>query len=182
MSKTVETPKARFYFTNREIAMIAVFIALLFVVDMVWIVPYFAIFIYGIFYGMVLIIAARVIGKNNTIFLIGIVNTVINLAFAQMYGGTLVAFAYLAGAIGLEGVLRLSKPYGTNRNMAVIGALAYGLVSRATAIAIMVFLYNLTLPSWLTIGAIVLFAITFPIGGFIGFRIGGRVKKLTNPL
>lgn len=173
-----EIQKNRFYFTNREITMLAVFIALLFVVDVVWVAPFLAIFIYGIFYGMVLIIAARVMGKKGTILIIGIVTTVINLAFAHMYGGTLVAFAYLTGAISLEGVLRLSKPYGENRNMAVAGALAYGIVSRSTAIATMVFVYGMILPSWLTIGAIVLFAITFPIGGLLGYKIGKKVKNV----
>ncbi|BDZ70863.1 hypothetical protein [Methanobacterium petrolearium] len=169
-------------FTTYDITRIAVFIAMLLMVDMVWLNPFVAVIIYGVVYGMILITAARVIGKKGTILIIGIINTIINLAFAQMYGGTLAAFAYLAGAMVLEGMLQLSRPYCENRNIAVIGTLAYGLVSRSFYVLIIIFVYNLVLPTWLTMGAIASFAVTFPIGGLLGYKLGKRLKNVSESM
>ena len=170
-------------FTTHDITMIAVFFALMQVVEIIWIPgPIIGHLAYGILFGIVLITAAIVIGKKYTILTLGILNTILNLFFAHMYGGTLAAFSYLTAAIALEGILQISKPYAGNQKINIIGATLYGFVSRVTFVIILVFVYGWVLPSWIIIGTIVSFTIEFGIGGYLGHRFGNKIKNVVESL
>lgn len=87
------------------------------------------------------------------------------------------ALAYLTGAIILESVLQLSKPYGGNRTISIVGAFAYGAVSRVTYVAIIVLVYGMALPIWAVISLICVPLIPYAIGGLLGYQIGIKVKN-----
>lgn len=167
----------KFSFTKRDIVMMAAFLALLFVAEVVWVLgTVIGNIIYPIVFGAILIIAANVIGKKYSILIIGIVLTIINTSTAHLYGGTLAALAYLTGAIALEGVLQLSKPYGGNRIISVAGAFAYGVVSRLTYVGVIVLIYGMTMPLWAMVALIAVPLIPYAIGGLLGYQIGVKVK------
>ncbi len=149
------------------------------VAEVIWVLgTVVGIIIYPIVFGTILIVSAVVIGKKYSILIIGTVLTIINLSTAHMYGGTLAALAYLAGAIALEGVLQLSKPYGANRVISVAGAFAYGLVARLTYVVVIVLIYGMVLPMWAIIGLIGVPLISYSIGGLLGYQIGIKVKNI----
>jgi len=168
----------KFDFTKRDIVMMAAFLALLMVAEVIWVLgTVVGIVIYPLVFGTILIVAAVVIGKKYSILIIGTVLTIINLFTAHMYGGTLAALAYLTGAIALEGVLQLSKPYGASRVMSVAGAFAYGLVSRLTYVVVIVLIYGMALPMWAIVGLICVPLIPYAIGGLLGYQIGVKVRN-----
>jgi hypothetical protein len=167
----------KFDFTKRDIVMMAAFLALLFVAEVVWVLGMvIGNIVYPIVFGAILIITATVIGKKYSILIIGIVLTIINLSTAHLYGGTLAALAYLTGAIALEGVLQLSKPYGGNRTISIVGAFAYGVVSRLTYVGVIVLIYGMVLPIWAIVALIAVPLIPYAIGGLLGYQIGVKVK------
>jgi hypothetical protein len=169
----------KFDFIKRDIVMMAAFLALMMAVEVVWVVgPVIGNLIYPVIFGAILITAARVIRKRYSILILLAVDTIITLSTAHLYGGTLAAVAYITGAIPLEGVLQLREPYGENKNMDLLGILAYGLVSAVTYVAVMVLIYGMALPIWAMIGLIIVPLVPYVLGGFIGFRIGGRVKNV----
>ena len=169
----------KFDFIKRDIVMMAAFLALMMAVEVVWVVgPVIGNMIYPVIFGAILITAARVIRKRYSILILLAVDTIITLSTAHLYGGTLAAVAYITGAIPLEGVLQLRDPYGENKNMDLLGILAYGLVSAVTYVAVMVLIYGMPLPIWAMIGLIIVLLVPYVFGGFIGFRMGGRVKNV----
>lgn len=172
--------KTRFYFTNREIVMIAAFFALMIMSGFVWFAgPAVGIPLHGILWGIILIAAAIVIGKKYTILTIGVIYTLIDFSSANMYGGTLTALNTLAGAVVLEAILQMASPYASKLKLNLIGIFLFGLVSRAVYISIIVFVYGMTIPLWLAVGYYILpHLITFPIGGYLGFKIGNKVKNV----
>jgi hypothetical protein len=182
MRNGIEIPKiqkTRFYFTNKEIVMIAAFFALMMFSEIIWVGGLLIgnIF-YGIVEGIIVITAALVIGKKYTILTLGIVKTIVEFSLANMYGGTLVALSYLAAAIVLEIIFQVSGSYGNNLKIDVIGATVYGTVLRVTGVSITVFFYGMTLPLWLIIILVILPIIPFTIGGFLGYKLGERVKNV----
>ena len=40
----------------------------------------------------------------------------------------------------------------------------------------------MVLPPWLTLGSIVSFAVTFPIGGLLGYKLGNRLKAISESI
>ncbi|MEN4006704.1 MAG: hypothetical protein PQ975_12420 [Methanobacterium sp.] len=174
-----EKQKNRFYFTNQEIAKLAAFFALWMVFEVVWLAgPIVGNLVYGIFAGIVLISAARVVGKKYTILTLGIVKTIGELFFAHMYGGTLAALSFLAAAIVLEMILRLSSPYGDNLKINVLGAAISGFAGSLAFVFIIVWIYGMVLPQWIIIARILVPIIPYTIGGFLGYKIGNRVKNV----
>lgn len=168
----------KFDFTKRDIVMMAAFLALLIVVEVLWVLgQVVGSLIYPAVFGAILITASTVIGKKYSILIIGIVLTIINTSSAHLYGGTLAALAYLTGAIALEGVLQLSKTYGENRIVAVVGAFAYGIVSRLTYVGVIVLVYGMVLPAWAIVALIFVPLVPYAIGGFLGYQIGLKVKN-----
>ncbi|BDZ70864.1 hypothetical protein [Methanobacterium petrolearium] len=168
---------AKFPFTTRDVTLMAAFLALLMVTEVVWVLgTVVGNFVYGILFGAVLIIAAIVVGKKYTILTLGIVKTIIELFFAPMYGGTLMALSYLAGAIVLEAILQLSEPYAASNKMNIIGATLYAFSNRLASMLILIFIYGMTLPGYIIVAYIVINMVTFAIGGFLGNKIGIKVK------
>ena len=169
----------KFDFIKRDIVMMAGLLALMMSVEVVWVVgPVIGNMIYPVIFGAILITAARLNRKRYSILILLAVDTIITLSTAHLYGGTLAAVAYITGAIPLEGVLQLRDPYGENKNMDLLGILAYGLVSAVTYVAVMVLIYGMALPIWAMIGLIIVLLVPYVFGGFIGFRMGGRVKNV----
>ncbi|OPY23608.1 MAG: hypothetical protein A4E27_01450 [Methanobacterium sp. PtaU1.Bin242] len=180
MEKTTEKEKSRFYFTNREIALIAAFFALMIMAGFIWFAgPLLGIALHGILWGIILITAAIVIGKKYTILTLGVIYTLIDFSSANMYGGTLTALNTLAGAIVLEAILQMASPYASKLKLDLIGIFLFGLVSRTVYVFVIVFVYGMTLPLWLAAGYYILpHLITFPIGGYLGFKMGNKVKNV----
>lgn len=173
MNKMVKFP-----FSTRDVTLLAAFLALMMVAEVVWVLGTIAgNFFYGILFGAVLIIAAIVVGKKYTILTLGIVKTLIELFFAPMYGGTLVALSYLAGALVLEAVLQLSGPYAASKKMNIIGVTLYAFSNRLASMLIVIFIYGMNLPAYLIIAYLVINMVTFAIGGFLGNKIGEKVKN-----
>lgn len=173
MNKMVKFP-----FSTRDVTLLAAFLALMMVAEVVWVLGTIASnFFYGILFGAVLIIAAIVVGKKYTILTLGIVKTLIELFLAPMYGGTLVALSYLAGAIVMEVVLQFSGKYAANKKMNIIGAVLYAFSSRLVALLIVIFIYGMTLPKYLVVAYIAINMVTYAIGGFLGNKIGVKVKN-----
>ncbi|BDZ68086.1 hypothetical protein [Methanobacterium ferruginis] len=169
----------RFDFSKRDIVMMAAFLALMFLVGMIWLAgTVVGTLFHGILFGMVLIAAAVVIGKRYTILALGLVYTLIDFSSAHMYGGTLTALNTLAGAVVLELVLRSTPEYAMNLKLDVIGSTLYGFVSRVVYVAIMVLVYGLYLPLWTIAALIVPHIITFAIGGYLGYKLGGKAKNV----
>ncbi len=169
-----------FDFTKRDIVMMAAFLALLMMSGFVWFAgPLMGMTLHGILWGILLICAAIVIRKKYTILTLGIIYTLIDFFSANMYGGTLSALNTLAGAIVLETVLQMSTPYASKLKLDLIGIFLFALVSRTVYVFIIVFVYGMTLPLWMAIGSYILpHLITFPIGGYLGFKIGNKVKNV----
>ncbi|BDZ68085.1 hypothetical protein [Methanobacterium ferruginis] len=167
----------KFPFTTRDVTLMAAFLALLMVTEVVWVFgTIVGNFIYGILFGAVLIIAAMVVGKKYTILTLGIVKTIIELFFAPMYGGTLVALGYLAGAVVLEAVLQLSGPYAASNKINIVGATLYAFSSKVVYLFILIFIYGMTLSGYIIVVYIVINMVTFAVGGFLGNKIGIKVK------
>jgi len=96
-----------------------------------------------------------------------------------MYGGTLTALNTLAGALVLEALLQMASPYASKLKLDLVGIFLFGLVSRTVYVSIIVFVYGMTIPLWLAVGYYILpHLITFPIGGYLGFKIGNKVKNV----
>ncbi|OPY23607.1 MAG: hypothetical protein A4E27_01449 [Methanobacterium sp. PtaU1.Bin242] len=168
----------KFPFTTRDVTLMAAFFALMMVTEVVWVVgPVAGNFFYGILFGAVLITAAIVVGKKYTILTLGIVKTIVELFFAPMYGGTFMALSYLAGAIVLEAVLQLSGSYASNKKMNIVGSVLYAFSNRLASMLIVIFIYGMTLPAYLVVAYIVINMVTFAIGGFMGNKIGVKVKN-----
>ena len=167
----------KFPFTTKDVTLLAAFFALMMVTEVVWVVgPVAGNFFYGILFGAILIIPAIVVGKKYTILTLGIVKTIVELFFAPMYGGTLMALSYLAGAIILEAVLQLSGSYASNKKMNIVGSGLYAFSNRLASMLIVIFIYGMTLPAYLVVAYIVINMVTFAIGGFLGNKIGIKVK------
>ena len=170
-------PKNKFYFNNREIAMLAAFLALLLATNLIWITGHVVgNVIYGIVEGLLMITAAIVIGKKYTVLTLGVARTIAEILIAGAFVGSLTAFTFLINAIVLEAILQSSKPYAGSLKINVAGTAVYGLVTRIVFIGISVVFYGMVLPTWLLAFMIIVPVITFAIGGFLGDRIGNRVK------
>lgn len=180
IEKTTEKQRNRFYFTNKEIVMIAAFFALMILSGLIWFAgPALGILLHGILWGIILITAAIVIGKKYTILTLGVIYTLIDFSSANMYGGTLSALNTVAGALVLEAVLQMTIPYASRLKLDLLGIFLFGLVSRTVYVLIIVFVYGLTLPIWLAVGYYILpHLITFPIGGYLGFKMGNKMKNV----
>ena len=170
--------KNKFYFNNREIAMLAAFLALLLSTNLIWITGYVVgNVIYGIVEGLLMITAAIVIGKKYTVLTLGVARTIAEILIAGAFVGSLTAFTFLMNALVLEAILQLSKPYAGSLKINVAGTAVYGLVTRIVFIGISVVFYGMVLPNWLLTFMIVVTVITFAMGRFLGDRIGNRVKS-----
>ncbi|OPY23610.1 MAG: hypothetical protein A4E27_01452 [Methanobacterium sp. PtaU1.Bin242] len=169
----------KFDFTKRDIAMMAAFLALMMVAEAIWILgSVFAPFGIGIYYGAVLIIAAIVIGKRYTILTLGIAKTIIMLLIPDTYGGSLAAICYLIGAIVLESALYLSEPYAENLKTDLLGILGYGIIYWGVYAAILTMVYGMALPQWAIIIGFVVYPGSFLLGGFLGYKLGNKVKNV----
>ncbi|MHA1381153.1 MAG: hypothetical protein ACTSRG_22525 [Candidatus Helarchaeota archaeon] len=168
-------------FTTQDIAVIAAFIAILNIIEMIWVFGtyfwYIIYVIYGILIGIFSITAALVVGKRYTILVIGIVNTILNLFFAHMYGGTLVAFTYLIDAAILEAFLFFSKPYGGNWKLDVFGRALGALVCKYYTFIIW-YINGLTYPMWFVTIGLTIWTLSFAIGGYLGYRFGNKIKPV----
>jgi len=69
------------------------------------------------------------------------------------------------------------KLFYNHQKINVAGTAVYGLVTRIVFIGISVVFYGMVLPTWLLAFMIIVPVITFAIGGFLGDRIGNRVKN-----
>lgn len=177
--KSTGIQKNRFYFTNKDIAMLAAFLVLLFITQFIWFAgPVAGTIFQGILWGIVLITAALVLGKKYTILTLGVIYTLIDFSSANMYGGTLAALNTLAGAIVLEAVLQITWPYASDLKLDLVGIFLFGLVSRTVYASILIYIYGMTLPLWVIMGLIIPHLITFPIGGYLGYKMGKNVKKV----
>jgi len=108
--QTVDRPKNKFYFNNREIVMLAAFLALLLATNLIWITGYVVgNVIYGIVEGLLMITAAIVIGKKYTVLTLGVARTIAEILIAGAFVGSLTAFTFLINAIVLEAILQSSK-------------------------------------------------------------------------
>jgi hypothetical protein len=177
---TIKKQKNRFYFTNKEIVMIAAFFALMILSGFIWFAgPVLGITLHGILWGIILITAAIVIRKKYTILTLGVIYTLIDFSSANMYGRTLTAINTLVGAIALEAVLQMASPYASKLKLDLVGIFLFGLVSRTVYVFIIVFVYGMTFPLGLAVGYYILpHRITFPIGGYLGFKMGNKVKNV----
>jgi len=179
----MEGQRKKFYFTNRDVVMLAAFSALLLGTDFVWILgPFVGNMIYGVIEGILLITAAIIINKRYTVLTLGIVRTTVEIFVASAFVGTLTAFDFLASALVLEAVLQLYGPYASSLRINVLGMILYGLVTRTMFISISVFVYGMVLPGWLLAFMMIVPLITYAIGGFLGHKIGKRVKYVVETI
>lgn len=174
-----EEIKKRLYFSNKEIALLASFFVLMLADNFVWTLgPMIGNVVYGLVDGLLLIIAAIVIGRRYTILTLGVVRTLAEFIIAGAFVGSLTAFSYVICAIALEAILLTSKPYAENLKVNVIGTGVYGLLSRITFLAISMKFYGMVLPGWLLAFMLIVPLISFAVGGLIGTRLGKRVKTI----
>ena len=69
----------KFYFNNKETALISTFLVMLLIGGCVWFAgPVIGIIFYGIVWGIILTIAAIVVNKKYTILVLGVVYTLID--------------------------------------------------------------------------------------------------------
>ena len=171
--------KSKLYFSNKEIALVSTFLVMLLIGGCVWFAgPIIGISLYGIIWGIILITAAIIIGKKYTILALGIVYTLIDFTSASMYGGTLSALNTIAGVLVLEFFLILSEDYGLNLKLDLLGLVLLALVSRTVYVIIITWVYGMALPFYFALVYYILpHLITFPIGGFIGYKMGKRIKN-----
>lgn len=169
----------KFDFTKRDIVMMAAFLALMVLSGFLWLagIVVGAIF-HGILWGIILVTAAIVIGKKYTILILGLIYTIINVSLANMYGGALAGLNTFAGALVLELIIQMASPYASDLKLDLIGIFLFGLVSRTTYALIIIYIYGMVLPLWAIIGLILPHLITFPIGGYLGYKIGNKVKNV----
>ena len=68
--------KSKFYFNNKEIALLAAFFVLLLADNFIWALgPMVGNVVYGVVEGIILIVASIVIGKKYTMITLGFVRT-----------------------------------------------------------------------------------------------------------
>lgn len=174
-------------FTTRNIPLLAAFIAILNVVEFVWAFRtsgYLILIvqvIYAIMTGILIITAAIVINKKLTLLVIGVINTIINIPFAYLYGGILAAFSYLIWYGILELFIYSSKPYGENRMLNVIAMGVAVLIERLYMVLIM-FITGLYFPIELIVIGIILMIIFSMIGAYVGYNFGLKVRSTISSL
>lgn len=171
--------KNKLYFTNKEIALISTFLVMLLIGECVWFAgPIIGSVFHGIVWGIILTIAAIIINKKYTILVLGIVYTLIDFTSASMYGGTLSALNTLAGVLILEYFLQITKDYGSNLKMDLLGIILFALVSRTVYVLIVTLIYGMNIPFYLAISYFILpHLFTFPIGSWLGYKMGNRIKN-----
>lgn len=171
--------KSNFYFSNKEIALISIFLVMLLIGGCVWFAgPIIGIVFHGIVWGIILTIAAIVVNKKYTILVLGVVYTLIDFISASMYGGTLSALNTLAGVLILEYFLQLSKDYASNFKIDLIGMILFALVTRTVYVFIVTFVYGMNIPFFLAISYFIApHLVTFPIGCWLGYEMSNRIKN-----
>ncbi len=159
--------------------MLAVFIALLQLAGLIWLIReliYVVLGVHAVLWGLLLTTAAHVVGKRYTILAIGIINTIIGVFIAPAFGGPLAALCYLTPAVVLETVLYFSAVYGADPKVDAVGCALYGFVERITLYGVLIFIYGYYLPDWLVWPAILICTGLFPVGSYLGYRLGKKVK------
>jgi|GEM_PF-3454356 len=172
--------KNKFYFSNKEIALISTFLVMLLIGECVWFAgPIIGIVFHGIVWGIILTIAAIIINKKYTILALGVAYTLIDFTSASMYGGTLSALNTLVGVLILEYFLQITKDYGSNLKIDLVGIILFALVSRSVYVIIMTCVYGMNIPFYLAIFSFILpHLFTFPIGTLIGYKMSNRIKNV----
>ncbi|MGQ4876370.1 MAG: hypothetical protein ACP6IY_20090 [Promethearchaeia archaeon] len=123
-NRSEDEKKARF--TAHDIPLLAALIAILFVIEFVWVFRtsgYLIFLVQGVYVlmiGIIIVTAAIVINKKFTLLIMGAIHTLINLPFAHLYGEPLAALSYLIWYGILELFIYLSEPYGENHVLNII--------------------------------------------------------------
>lgn len=171
--------KSKFYFSNKEIALLAAFFVLLLADNFIWALgPMVGNVVYGVVEGIILIVASIVIGKKYTMITLGFVRTLAEFIIAGAFVGSLTAFSYIICAVFLEVILMTYNPYGESLKINVIGSAVYGIISRIVFLGVSMTFYGMVLPNSLLAFMVIVPTISFAIGGFIGTSFGKRVKKV----
>lgn len=169
----------KFYFSNKEITLLAAFFVLLLADNFIWTLgPMVGNVIYGVVEGVILIVAAIVVGKKYTMVTLGFVRTLAEFIIVGAFVGSLTAFSYIICAIILEVILLTSDSYGESLKTNIIGTAFYGIVSRIVFLGISMIFYGMVLPNSLLAFMVIVPTISFTIGGLIGTSFGKRVKTI----